>query len=93
MFGTDAGPAELWGLFEDNWGRALGCSFPVGADSVVLAWGRRGGWVARLLSVLGPETRAVGHFRNPVTCLGRAWQRATLLQEGTGTPAQLCQSF
>lgn len=95
MFGTDAGPAEPWGLFEDNRGRALGCNFPVGADSVVLAWGRREGWVAWLLSVLGPETHAhaVGHCRNPVTCLGRAWQRATLLQEGTGTLAQLCQSF
>ena len=59
-FGTDAGPTEPWGLFEDNRGRALGCNFPVGADSVVLAWGRRGGWVAWLLSVLGPETQARG---------------------------------
>ena len=50
MFGTDAGPPEPWGLFEDNRGWALGCSFPVGADSVVLAWGRQGGWVARLLT-------------------------------------------
>lgn len=59
MFGTDAGPAEPWGLFEDNRGWALGCSFPVGADSVVLAWGRQGGWVGPAPhSMLGPETHA-----------------------------------
>ena len=54
MFGTDVGPAEPWGLFEDNRGWALGYSFPVGADSVVLAWGRRGSWVAHSSLHAGP---------------------------------------
>lgn len=54
MFGTDVGPAEPWGLFEDNRGWALGYSFPIGADSVVLAWGRRGSWVAHSSLHAGP---------------------------------------